>query len=143
MNELKFIIIPVICALVSQVLKCIIESIKYHKIDLERLLDGAGGMPSSHSALVTSITTCIAISEGLSSPLFAICLIFSFVVVYDAMGVRYETGKQAEILNQLTQNIDLKKQVQKLKEKVGHKPIEVLAGIILGIALTYLLYPVI
>ncbi len=143
MSELKFVIIPLLCAIVSQVIKFIIESLKNSEIDLERLLDGAGGMPSSHSALVASLTTVIALNEGITSPIFAVSLIFAFVVIYDAMGVRYETGKQAVIINQLTKKMNLKKQFQQLKEKVGHKPIEVLLGTLLGITLAIILNSII
>lgn len=139
MNEFKYIIIPLLCAIVSQVIKFIIESFKNSEIDLERLLDGAGGMPSSHSALVASLTTVLALNEGITSPVFAVSLIFAFVVIYDAMGVRYETGKQAVIINQLTKKMNFKKQFQQLKEKVGHKPIEVLFGTLLGIGLAIIL----
>lgn len=139
MSEFKYIIIPLVCAIVSQVIKFIIESFKNSEIDLERLLDGAGGMPSSHSALVASLTTVLALNEGITSPVFAVSLIFAFVVIYDAMGVRYETGKQAVIINQLTKKMNLKKQFQQLKEKVGHKPIEVLFGTLLGIGLAIIL----
>ena len=139
MSEFKYIIIPLVCAIVSQVIKFIIESFKNSEIDLERLLDGAGGMPSSHSALVASLTTVIALNEGITSPVFAVSLIFAFVVIYDAMGVRYETGKQAVIINQLTKKMNFKKQFQQLKEKVGHKPIEVLFGTLLGIGLAIIL----
>ena len=106
MSEFKYIIIPLVCAIVSQVIKFIIESFKNSEIDLERLLDGAGGMPSSHSALVASLTTVLALNEGITSPVFAVSLIFAFVVIYDAMGVRYETGKQAVIINQLTKKMN-------------------------------------
>ena len=139
MSEFKYIIIPLVCAIVSQVIKFIIESFKNSELDLERLLDGAGGMPSSHSALVASLTTVLALNEGITSPVFAVSLIFAFVVIYDAMGVRYETGKQAVIINQLTKKMNFKKQFQQLKEKVGHKPIEVLFGTLLGIGLAIIL----
>lgn len=139
MSEFKYIIIPLVCAIISQVIKFIIESFKNSEIDLERLLDGAGGMPSSHSALVASLTTVLALNEGITSPVFAVSLIFAFVVIYDAMGVRYETGKQAVIINQLTKKMNFKKQFQQLKEKVGHKPIEVLFGTLLGIGLAIIL----
>lgn len=139
MSEFKYIVIPLVCAIVSQVIKFIIESFKNSEIDLERLLDGAGGMPSSHSALVASLTTVLALNEGITSPVFAVSLIFAFVVIYDAMGVRYETGKQAVIINQLTKKMNFKKQFQQLKEKVGHKPIEVLFGTLLGIGLAIIL----
>lgn len=143
MSEFKYIIIPLVCAIVSQVIKFIIESFKNSEIDLERLLDGAGGMPSSHSALVASLTTVLALNEGITSPVFAVSLIFAFVVIYDAMGVRYETGKQAVIINQLTKKMNFKKQFQQLKEKVGHKPIEVLFGTLLGIGLAIILNKII
>ena len=139
MSEFKYTTIPVVCVIVSQVIKFIIESFKNSEIDLERLLDGAGGMPSSHSALVASLTTVLALNEGITSPVFAVSLIFAFVVIYDAMGVRYETGKQAVIINQLTKKMNFKKQFQQLKEKVGHKPIEVLFGTLLGIGLAIIL----
>ncbi len=139
MSEFKYIIIPLVCAIISQVIKFIIESFKNSELDLERLLDGAGGMPSSHSALVASLTTVLALNEGITSPVFAVSLIFAFVVIYDAMGVRYETGKQAVIINQLTKKMNFKKQFQQLKEKVGHKPIEVLFGTLLGIGLAIIL----
>lgn len=143
MSEFKYIIIPLVCAIVSQVIKFIIESFKNSELDLERLLDGAGGMPSSHSALVASLTTVLALNEGITSPVFAVSLIFAFVVIYDAMGVRYETGKQAVIINQLTKKMNFKKQFQQLKEKVGHKPIEVLFGTLLGIGLAIILNKII
>lgn len=143
MSEFKYIIIPLVCAIISQVIKFIIESFKNSEIDLERLLDGAGGMPSSHSALVASLTTVLALNEGITSPVFAVSLIFAFVVIYDAMGVRYETGKQAVIINQLTKKMNFKKQFQQLKEKVGHKPIEVLFGTLLGIGLAIILNKII
>ena len=143
MSELKFVIIPLLCAIVSQVIEFIVESLKNSEVDLERLLDRAWGMPSSHSALVASLTTVIALNEGITSPIFAVSLIFAFVVIYDAMGVRYETGKQAVIINQLTKKMNLKKQFQQLKEKVGHKPIEVLLGTLLGITLAIILNSII
>ncbi len=143
MKEVKFIVIPLLCVIISQILKFIIESIINQKINFGRLFDGAGGMPSSHSALVSSLTTLVGIKLGVGDPMFAVCLCFSCVVTYDAMGVRYETGRQAEIINQLTSSIKLKEQTEKLKEKVGHKPIEVLGGLILGISLTFLLNSII
>ena len=84
-------------------------------------------MPSSHSSFVTSITTLIYLNYGLFSPLFAICLVFSLVTIYDAMGIRYESGKQAQVLNKITKG--------NLKESLGHKPIEVLVGVIFGIVM--------
>lgn len=138
MSEYKFIIIPIIVVVITQVVKMIIETIKNKKFDIKRLFNGSGGMPSSHSSLVTSLLTLIALNYGFKSVYFAICLIFSMIVLYDAMGIRYETGKQAEVLNMITQKIDIR-EIKSLKEKVGHKPIEVLGGIITGILLAMIL----
>ena len=98
-------------------------------------------MPSSHSSFVTSLTTIIGLNEGFDSVFFAISLIFSLVVMYDAMGVRYETGKQAEILNVLVKgNKTFKEKTILLKEKVGHMPIEVFCGSLLGVVVALLFY---
>ena len=98
-------------------------------------------MPSSHSALVTSLTTAIAITEGLDSSMFALSFGFAAIVMYDASGVRLAVGVQARILNQILQDAQNHKfKAEKLKELIGHTPIQVYAGGILGviIALVYL-----
>ena len=92
-------------------------------------------MPSTHSSFVSSLTTLVYLEYGITSIYFAICLIFSLVIIYDSMGVRYEAGKQAEVLNDIVEKINFNKKIEELKEKVGHKPIEVLCGVLLGIAL--------
>lgn len=127
MLSLKYIIIPFGAALMSQCIKILIEFIKYRKISFIRFIDGMGGMPSTHSTLVSSISTIIYMDYGMSS-LFAITLIFSLITIYDSMGIRYESGKQAEVINEIAGS--------NLEEKIGHKPIETLAGIILGILFT-------
>lgn len=132
MSEYKFIIIPILVVIITQVIKTIIEAIINKKFDINRLFNGSGGMPSTHSSLVTSLMTLIALNYGFDSIYFAICLVFGIIVLYDAMGIRYEAGKQAEVINQITKRIDIKN-IKELKEKVGHKPIEVLGGIIAGI----------
>ena len=97
---------------------------------------GSGGMPSCHSAAVCGLTTSILINEGLNSPLFAIAAIFAIVVMYDAMGVRRETGIQAKVLNEMIELFEkLGSDVQyedKLKEFVGHTPFQVAMGALLG-----------
>ena len=104
----------------------------------ERLV-GSGGMPSSHSATVCGMTTAAALHYGVGSFEFAVCFILSMVVMYDAMGVRRETGKQAKLLNSILLENPLKLSgevlQEKLKEYVGHTPLQVAAGAILGIAL--------
>ena len=127
---MKFIIIPIIASVISQLIKIIIEFIKYKKLTLTRLIDGMGGMPSTHSTLVSSLSTIIYINYGIS-PIFAITLIFSLVIIYDSMGIRYESGKQAEVINDIAGT--------NLEEKLGHKPIEVLIGTIIGIVLTIII----
>ena len=131
MNSLKYIIIPFFIAILSQIVKTIIETIKYKKINISRLFDGMGGMPSTHSALVASITTLIYLNYGITSPLFSISLIFSLIVIYDSMGIRYESGKQAEVINNTLGT--------NLKEQLGHKPIETLIGVLFGIVLSIIL----
>ena len=131
MTSLKYIIFPIITAILSQTIKVIIETIKSKKLDIVRFFDGMGGMPSTHSALATSITTLIYLDYGVTSPLFSITLIFSLIVIYDSMGIRYESGNQARILNKVFGT--------NLKERLGHRPIETLVGVIFGITTTLLL----
>ena len=124
--------------LVAQVLKTIINFILLGKFQLERMW-GDGGMPSAHSGAVCGMTTAAARQYGGGSFEFAVCLILSMVVMYDARGVRRETGKQAKLLNSILLENPLKLSgevlQEKLKEYVGHTPLQVAAGAILGIAL--------
>lgn len=135
MTSLIYIIFPIITAILSQTIKVIIETIKSKKLDIVRFFDGMGGMPSTHSALATSITTLIYLDYGVTSPLFSITLIFSLIVIYDSMGIRYESGNQARILNKAFGT--------NLKERLGHRPIETLVGVIFGITTTLLLVEII
>ena len=90
----------------------------------------SSGMPSSHTSMIMSATATIGILEGFTTPLFGLALVFSLIVMYDAAGVRYETGKQATIINYLMEEIREHKEfhMEKLKELIGHRPIEVLMG---------------
>jgi len=100
-------------------------------------------MPSSHTTLVFSLTTIMAIHYGIESPYFAISLVFSLVVSYDACGLRLESGRQAAAINQLFNELiqgDKKKAYHKLKEELGHNPIEVLCGMLYGSVMTYILH---
>ena len=103
---------------------------------------GTGGMPSAHAAGVSSLATSIGITFGFDSALFAITLIFTSIVIFDAQGVRLNAGKQAEILNKMLDDIYWKKKLdeEKLKELLGHTPLEVWAGTLLGIMVSLLLY---
>ena len=129
--------------LVAQILKTLIHLIVSKKFVAERLV-GSGGMPSSHSATVCAMVVATGRYCGVSSPIFAIAAVLSIIVMYDAMGVRYETGEQAKVLNRMfTEWMDQGfEQFQlphgkKLKEMVGHTPIEVLTGAALGIVLGF------
>lgn len=127
--------------LVAQLLKGFIDFFRNRKMSWDRFW-GSGGMPSSHSALVTSLVASIALSEGgISSQSFAIALVFAFVVIYDASGVRYETGEQAKFLNRMNRELatDEKLFEREFKELVGHTKLQVFAGSVLGVvvALVY------
>ncbi len=121
------------CWMTAQLIKLITNLIIHKRFVWERLF-GDGGMPSGHSATVTSLATIIGLMEGFTSPLFAIATVLAVVVCHDAMGVRQETGKQAMMLNEIIRILDKDELPEvKLKELVGHTPLQVLAGIILGI----------
>lgn len=134
--------IPVITWFVVQCTKIVIELIKNKKLNLRRIV-GSGGMPSSHSAFVCSLATTIGITEGVSSPLFAMAVALSAIVMYDAAGVRRAAGKQAKILNQIIEsereNINVQ---EKLIELLGHTPLEVYVGALVGIVMAFLFVPI-
>jgi len=102
----------------------------------------AGGMPSAHSATVTALTLAVGLTVGWQTPLFTACFVFALIVMYDATGVRRAAGKQAEILNKIVDDIYStgKVRVEKLKEILGHDPIEVFAGASLAIVMTLITY---
>lgn len=132
---------------VAQVSKCILYMIINKKFTFERMV-GGGGMPSSHSATVCALCTAVGMTEGGSSTLFAVCIAFAFIVMYDAMNVRLETGKQGKVINDMLEifkSMDLKFMMdkdispeKKLKELVGHTPLQVLVGAGVGILVAYL-----
>ena len=120
---------------VAQLLKVILTLLISHKFDAARLL-GSGGMPSSHSALVCALVTVIGIREGFASSVFALAFCFACVVMYDAAGVRRSAGKNAEMINHLLDGLSGRGFVfneERLKELIGHTPIQVMAGALLGI----------
>jgi len=121
----------------AQTLKIPIYYLVERKWDLHRF-HGAGGMPSSHTAMTVAATIMVGAQEGFHSALFAVSALFCCVVMYDATGVRRETGRQATIINRILDQLLIKgKPISdvELKELVGHKPIEVAAGALLGIAI--------
>lgn len=135
----KCIYLPVCLWAVVQVTKLIIEYIKTKKINFRRLV-GAGGMPSSHSAIVCSLASCVGKQYGFNSGVFAIAFIMALIVMYDATGVRRSAGKQAAILNKMLETPQMSKiEVQgKLVELLGHTPIQVFVGAIIGFVVGYI-----
>lgn len=143
----NFVLATAICAsLLAQLIKVLLNLFIFHRFIAERMW-GAGGMPSSHSATVCAMVVATGRYCGVNSPLFAIAAVLSIIVMYDAMGVRYETGEQAKVLNKmLEQWIEVTEknnpflQNMHLKEMVGHTPLQVMAGFALGILVGFL-YP--
>ena len=123
---------------IAQVLKTIINFILLGKFQLERMW-GDGGMPSAHSATVCAMVIATARSEGFGSAIFAVAAVVAIITMHDAMGVRRETGEQAKVLNKMIEQwIDVTEknapflQNMHLKEMVGHTPLQVLAGFVVG-----------
>lgn len=117
----------------AQVSKTIYECIRYRELKLSRLVS-SGGMPSAHSALVTSLATAAGRVSGLSSPLFAVAVVLAAIVMYDAAGVRRAVSIQARILNQMIDDAFQGKPFaeKRLRELIGHTPVQVLVGALLG-----------
>ena len=130
----KFLFIPFFLWLSIQTFKVIYDLITTKKFNFKRIM-GAGGMPSSHSAVVTSLATLVGKYEGVDSPIFAISVILALVVMYDACGIRRAAGKQAELLNKIIETPGLTSvQVsEKLVEVLGHTPVQVFVGAFIGI----------
>ena len=128
---------------IAQVLKTILHAVINKKLDFERLF-GDGGMPSGHSATVSSLAVISALLHGADSFQFAVTCILAVIVCHDAMGVRLETGKQAIVLNELVKSFEglTKKDLPEVMptEFVGHTPFQVLAGILIGIANAFLMF---
>ncbi len=137
----------------AQIIKTILNFIKFDKFNAERLI-GAGGMPSSHTAMVVSALTAVGRTEGVGSTVFAVMFLLAAIVIYDAMGVRRAAGMHAKEINNIKKLIpDLinssvsaikdgkKVKVKELQEYLGHTPLEVIGGAILGLAVA-LIVPV-
>ena len=133
-TQFRYLIVPILTWLGIQSFKVIWDLVATHKFNFKRIL-GAGGMPSSHTAVVIALTTMIGRSNGTDSPIFALALIFSFVVMYDAAGVRRAAGKQAKMLNKIAETPGLTglEMQEKLVEVLGHTPMQVVVGAIIGI----------
>ena len=137
---MRFLLAPLIAWTLAQAFKVILTSVRQHRLNL-RVLAETGGMPSSHAAIVMGLTTAIGKYSGVATAQFAIALIFSFVVMYDAAGLRRAAGRQAAILNRLVEDLVHMRgmQEQRLRELLGHTPVEVLVGAIIGIVVGLLI----
>lgn len=133
-NEYKYIVIPFATWFCIQLFKVIYDLVKTGKFNFRRIM-GAGGMPSSHTAVVTSLAALIGKYEGINTPIFGIATIFACVVMYDAAGVRRAAGKQAKLLNKIVETPGLSgvQVTEKLVEVLGHTPTQVIVGAIIGI----------
>lgn len=130
----KYIYVPIILWFCIQTYKVVYDLYTTKKFNFKRIL-GAGGMPSSHSAVVVSIATLIGKYHGVDSAIFGLALMFALVVMYDACGVRRAAGKQAKVLNEIvnTPGITGVELQGKLQEALGHTPIQVFVGALIGI----------
>jgi uncharacterized protein len=136
----RVLVVALGACFIAQALKLVIEVVKNQKLNV-RVLVTTGGMPSAHSALVTALAAGIGQTVGWASPEFALATVFAIIVMYDAAGVRQAAGKQARILNQMIAELfDEKHEFSqdRLKELLGHTPVQVIAGSALGITIYWL-----
>jgi len=126
----------VIAFFAAQLIKITAEFIRIKKINVF-LIISSGGMPSSHSSFVTAMTTVVGLTEGFGTSIFAVAAVISIVVMHDAAGVRRAAGRQAAVINKIVENIENQGVIldKKLKELLGHSPVEVFAGAALGISI--------
>lgn len=138
-----FLLTSVAAWFTSQTLKIFTHAIAYREWDVKRFF-GDGGMPSSHTATVSSLAVFAGLAYGFASFQFAIGALFTMIVCRDAVGVRMETGKQNMIINELKKMIESKEIAEiKLKKFVGHTPLQVLGGLIVGISVALIMYLII
>lgn len=132
--------VSVLAWLIAQTSKVIITLLAKRRLDIKRFI-GSGGMPSSHSAFVVSMATSIGQVYGYNSSMFALSTAFALVVMYDAAGVRRAAGRQAVVLNEIVDILQTKRKIseRKLKELIGHTPVEVIVGALLGIMVSKML----
>lgn len=132
-----YVIISVVAMLVAQISKVFTKYWFTREWDLN-VMYATGGMPSSHTALVTALATSIGLLEGFDTTSFAITFVFGMVIAHDSMGIRFEAGKHASVINKIAEDLsELLDQPEnpeeKLKDLLGHHPIEVIGGFLLGI----------
>ena len=124
--------------IIAQTVKVTVGLIRQKKLDF-RWFIGTGGMPSSHAAGASCLATAVGLQHGFDSVHFALAAAFALVVMFDAQGVRRAAGKQAHILNKMTEDIYWQGKIKdnRLRELIGHTPIEVIAGVLLGVAIAF------
>ena len=134
------VIIPIVVGCITQSIKFLLSVIRHKKIDLSFIFI-SGHMPSAHTAFVVSLATVIAFFDGIYSATFTISIVLAYIVIYDALKIRTNIGHNGKIVNQLIKEVPgiNKKNYPILRERVGHKPLEVLVGAILGFTLTIFL----
>ena len=134
----KILITTISGWLIAQIIKVIIGTFRLRRFDF-RWFVGTGGMPSSHATGASCLATAIGINYGFDSVYFALAAAFALVVMFDAQGVRRATGRQARILNKITDDIYWKGRIKdgQLRELIGHTPMEVIRGFILGVAIAF------
>lgn len=134
MNYYSYLITPFLAWLVAGCLKFLINSIKAKQLAFE--LIGYGGLPSNHSAIVSSMAALIAFKEGVDTPAFGVALALAFIVLLDANSLRRAVGKHAVEINKLAKDIP---EYQQLRERMGHTKVEILAGVLVGSLVSYLI----
>jgi hypothetical protein len=137
----KIFMVTMASWVIAQSIKVVIGVIQERRFDF-RWFVGTGGMPSSHSAGASSLATAVGINYGFDSVYFALAAAFTIVVMFDAQGVRRATGRQARILNRIMEDIYWKGKIQgeRLRELVGHTPLEVIMGFLLGILIAVIAF---
>ncbi|MBC8473276.1 MAG: divergent PAP2 family protein [Candidatus Omnitrophica bacterium] len=141
LGENQLFLTALMAWLLAQTVKVAIGVVREKRFNF-RWFVGTGGMPSSHAATVSALATCTGFTYGFSSPLFAIAFFFAFIIMFDAQGVRRQSGQQAEILNKIIEDIYLQKGVkqERLIELLGHTPIQVFIGAALGVIVAIISY---
>jgi len=136
--EHQALIAGAIALVTAQLLKTLTHYVLDRRLNF-RVAVGTGGMPSSHTALVVSVTTTVGLLQGLNTLLFDVCVVFSAIVMYDATGLRQAAGRQAAVVNKMMDELWAERTVKevRLKELLGHTKLEVLGGAVYGVLVAY------
>lgn len=142
LNDYSALTIALLALFSAQALKFVGNWLIHRKPDFTRLT-GMGGMPSSHAASVSALSTCVGIERGWNSALFGAVAFFSLLIIYDAAGIRRAASRQAELLNQMLEDLKHQHTIsgERLVERLGHTYVEVFVGAVYGVTLALLLHP--